>query len=89
MERRNSKKWINDLKIAIVNNNLKMIEKYSNRSIPQFSSIEEAKEALHLVNEAMGILQNKKNEIGIKLNSLKQQQTYTLSNTNPTFSFQA
>ena len=60
MERRNSKEWIDSLKIAIINNDLDKLKRYSNRKMPSFSSIEEAKEALNLVNQATNILQQKK-----------------------------
>jgi hypothetical protein len=77
MERRNSKQWINDLKIALINNDFEKIKKYSSREIPLFLSIKEAKEALHLVNEAKNILQQKKDEIAKKINSIKQIKQYS------------
>jgi len=90
MERRNSKEWINSLKIAIINNNLSKIEEYSKRDLPSsFSSIEEAKEALNLVNQAISILQKEKNIIGNKLQKFKQQQKYFQSYQNSTFNFEA
>ena len=77
MERNNSKEWINSLKIAIINNDLKQIEEYSKRDIPQnFNSIEEVKEALSLVNQAKKILENRKNIIQKKMFQLKQQNKY-------------
>jgi len=82
MERRNSKEWIDSLKIAIINNDLDKLKRYSNRKMPSFSSIEEAKEALNLVNQAINILQQKKEEIGRKLTSIKQQQKYSLINNS-------
>ena len=45
MERRNSTQWINQLKIAIINNDLDKLVEYSKREVPSFSSIKEAKEA--------------------------------------------
>jgi len=84
MERNNSKEWINSLKIAIINNNLNKIEEYSNREVPEFSSIEEAKEALALVNEAKNILQNKQNKIRQKMNIIKQQNKYNNLNNQYT-----
>jgi hypothetical protein len=76
MERNNSKKWINDLKIAIINNELSKIKEYSEREVPYFSSIEEAQEALLLVENAKNILQQEKNKIQIKMNQLKQTNQY-------------
>jgi hypothetical protein len=76
MERNNTKKWINDLKIAIINNNLSKIKEYSNREVPKFSSIEEAKEALALVENAKKILQKEKDKIQIQMNQIKQANKY-------------
>jgi len=76
MERLNSKEWINSLKIAIINNDLKKIEEYSKRNIPEFSSIEEAKEALSLIKNATNILEKEKNKIKNKMNQIKQTQKY-------------
>jgi hypothetical protein len=76
MERNNSKEWINSLKIAFINNDFKKLEEYSQREIPQFSSIEEAKEALKLVENIKNILQKEKNKIRIQMNQLKQANKY-------------
>ena len=90
MERRNSKEWINSLKVAIINNDLKKIEEYSKRKLPSsFSSIEEAKEALNLINQAINILKIKKDKIGKTLNQLKQNQKYIQTYQGSTFNFQA
>jgi len=89
MERRNSKEWINSLKIAIINNDLTKIEEYSKRDLPSFSSIDEAKEALNLVNQAISILQKEKDIIGNKLQSFKNQQKYFQNYQNSTFNFEA
>ena len=87
MERRNSKQWINDLKIALINNDLEKIKSYSDREVPTFNSIEDAQEALKLIESSKKILKIKKEEINKKLNSLKQSQKYsneykTLSTNN-------
>jgi hypothetical protein len=90
MERRNSKEWINSLKIAIINNDLHKIEEYSKREIPSFESIEEAKEALKLVNQATNILETQQYKISQQLRALKQNKQYTQSyKNNSTFNFQA
>jgi len=90
MERRNSKEWINSLKIAIINNDLSKIEEYSKRELPsKFSSINEAKEALNLITQATNILKEEKNKIGKILNQLKQNQKYIQTQQNSTFNFQA
>jgi len=76
MERLNSKEWISSLKIAIINNDLKKLEEYSNRKIPDFSSIDEAKEALSLIESATDILEKEKNKIKIQMNQIKQTKKY-------------
>jgi len=85
MERRNSTKWINQLKIAIINNDLDKLVEYSKRDIPSFSSIKDAKEALHLLQKAKNIISIKKNEIGMELNKLKESQKYRLENNENCF----
>jgi hypothetical protein len=82
MERNNSKKWINDLKIAIINNDLSKIKEYSDREIPNFSSITEAKEGLSLIENAKNILQQEKNKIKLQMNQLKQANKYHQTTIN-------
>ena len=90
MERRNSKEWINSLKIAIINNDLQKIEEYSKRELPSsFSSIKEAKEALNLVKQASKILEEKKDKIAKTLNQFKKNQQYIQTYQKSTFNFQA
>jgi len=84
MERYNSKKWINDLKIAIINGDLSKIEEYSNREIPNFSSIKEANEALSLVENAKNVLQKEKNKIQLQMNQLKQTNRYKINYNSST-----
>jgi len=91
MERRNSKEWINSLKIAIINNDIKKIEEYSSRELPSyFASINEAKEALNLIEQAANILKEKKDIISKQLKQLKQNKQYIqTSYQNSTFNFEA
>jgi len=89
MERRNAKEWINSLKIAIINNDLKKLEEYSKREVPEFSSIEEAKKALNLINQATNILMKEKNIIAKKLQALKQNKQYFHIHNTSTMNFKA
>jgi hypothetical protein len=73
--------WIKSLKIAIINNDLEKIKQYSTREIPTFSSINEAKEALALVENAKNILMKEKNKIARQLQALKQTQNYSTKYT--------
>ena len=84
MERYNSKKWINDLKIAIINGDLSKLEEYSNRKIPNFSSMKEANEALSLVENAKNVLQKEKNKIQLQMNQLKQTNRYKINYNSST-----
>jgi len=84
MERNNSKDWINSLKIAIINDDLKQIEEYSTRKVPDFSSIEEAKDALLWVEKAQEILKTEKNKIRLQMNQLKQTNKYQHNYTSYT-----
>jgi hypothetical protein len=76
MERRNSKEWINSLKIALINNDIDKLQEFSKRELPEFSSIQEAKEALSLISQVTNILQTKKQEIGKILQELKKTQKF-------------
>ncbi len=89
MERRNSKEWINSLKIAIINNDLEKIKKYSKRDIPSFDSIEEAKETLSLIENATNILKKEKEKISKNMQALKQAKKFTQNNHISTFNFNA
>lgn len=89
MERRNSKEWINSLKIAIINNDLDKLKEYSKRDIPSFESIEDAKEALKLVESAKNILQKEKDKIGKILESLKIAKKFSHNTNKSTFNFDA
>jgi hypothetical protein len=85
MERRNSKKWINDLEIAIINKNLKQLVELSERDVPSFASLEEAKQALHLVEQAKNIIKTEQAKIGNMLNQKKKLEIYNLDNKENSF----
>jgi len=89
MERRNAKEWINSLKIALINNDLKKIEEYSNRKIPEFSSIEEAQKALKLVQQATKILEIKKSEISKNMKELQTAKKFIQSSNSSFFNIEA
>jgi len=90
MERRNSKEWIKSFKIALINNDIKKLEAFSKENLPEFSSIEEAKKALSLINQAKDILIQEKNKIGKTLQALKQAQNYNNAySKNSSFEFKA
>ena len=76
MERRNSKEWIKALKIAFINEDIEKLKKFSKENPPSFSSIQEAKEALKLIENITKFLTQKKNQIKIEMQKLKQLQNY-------------
>jgi len=76
MERRNSKEWIKTLKIAFINEDIEKLKKFSKETPPSFSSIQEAKEALKLIENITKFLTQKKNQIKIEMQKLKQLQNY-------------
>ena len=89
MERRNSKEWLKDLKIAIINNDLETIKGYSLATLPSFESIEEAKEALKLIENATNLLKKEQNKIAKNMQALKQAKKFAQSNNISTFNFNA
>jgi hypothetical protein len=80
--------WIKSLKIAIINDDLEKLKQYSTKEIPSFS-LEEAKEALALVNQAKEILIKERNQIGKELQALKQAKKYSNTYYNSTNDWQA
>ena len=87
MERRNTKKWTNELKVAIINNDLEQIKHISKREVPSFSSIQEAKVAMHWIAKARDVLIGEKNKIGTILKEIKRNTKYTNTNQTSTTSW--
>ena len=65
-----SKSWISDLKLSIVNKNFIQIEKLS-KNIPHFETLDENQEALALINEANTLIKNEQQQILSQMEKLK------------------
>lgn len=78
--------WINQLKIAIVEENENRIEELLT-DLPQFSSLKEMQSAAYLMQEAHNFLTRKKDEYASKLVKLKKQKEFLNSSINTPSSF--
>jgi len=87
MERRNSKEWIKELEVAVINNDINKLIKLADREIPNFSSIKEANFALHFVTKAKEIIKNDQTRIGQILEQKKKVEEYTLNMQKQKHSF--
>jgi len=70
--------WINDLKIAVIEEDIDNITTIAN-SLPKFQDINDAKEALNLIREATKIIQNKKEETLDTMNKIKKTKAFLTS----------
>ncbi len=67
--------WLNNLKIAIVEENITQIKSLT-KELPSFDSKIEAQEALALIGEAIKILDNKKEQTLEAMNKIKKTKKY-------------
>jgi len=70
--------WINDLKIAVIEEDIENITAIAD-SLPKFKDINEAKEALNLIQEAIKIVKSKKEETLDIMNKIKQTKAFLTS----------
>lgn len=70
--------WINDLKIAIIEEDIEKITSIAD-SLPKFQDINDAKEALNLIREAIKIVENKKEETLDIMNKIKKTKAFLTS----------
>lgn len=70
--------WINDLKIAIIEEDIEKITSIAD-SLPKFQDINDAKEALNLIREAIKIVKNKKEETLDIMNKIKKTKAFLTS----------
>jgi len=70
--------WINDLKIAVIEEDIDNITSIAD-SLPKFQNMNDAKEALSLIQEAIEIVKNKKEETLDIMNKIKQTKTFLTS----------
>jgi hypothetical protein len=70
--------WINDLKIAVIEENIQKISVLI-KTLPNFTDLDKAKEALSLVGEAIKITDAKKTEVLNTINKIKKTKEYLSS----------
>lgn len=75
-QQKSSSFWIKALKIAIMDEDLKSIDKLSSSMPNSFTSIDEMEEAKALTKEAMSLLKNEKNKLSQEMTKLKKANRY-------------
>ena len=73
--------WLNDFKIAIVEQNIEKLNELMD-SIPQLETKEEMTEALYLIKEASELVQNLKNETSNSMGQIRKNLHYLKSTQN-------
>ncbi|WP_024955151.1 hypothetical protein [Sulfurospirillum arcachonense] len=68
-------KWLSSLKLAIIDNNINVIEKLINE-VPIITKIDEAKEAKALIEEAISIVQIEKQKTLETMNKIKRTKAF-------------
>ncbi len=79
---------LNELKVAVINKDLKKIEELSNKE-PQFSSIEEAKEFISYLEEAKKLLNSQKLKLKQEMKKIQELKKYNLENQSSNFSLKS
>ncbi|GAB6074547.1 hypothetical protein [Nautilia lithotrophica] len=84
------KNYLNDLKVAVINQDLKKLEEIIDLT-PEFNSIEEAKEIQAYLKEAIKILENEKNKLSNEMKKIKNIQKFNNEQIKKkeTFNFKA
>lgn len=67
--------WITDLKLAIIDKNISKIGKLI-KEVPKIDDMAKAQEALALINEAINIVDNEKEETLRSMNKIKQTKAF-------------
>ena len=80
--------YIKELKIAIINKDLEKLKKLSTSSF-SFKNIQEAKEGLALIKQAISILQKEKENLSNQMKQVKKLQKFNSSKENKNFDFKA
>jgi len=68
-------KWLNNLKIAIIERNITVIGKLITK-VPEIKEIDKAQEALALINEAIFIVEEEKSKALVTMNKIKQTKAF-------------
>ncbi len=75
------KNYLNELKIAVINQDLKKLEEIVNFT-PEFNSIEEAKEIQAYLKEAVKILEKEKSKLSNEMHKIKQIKKFNTEKNN-------
>ena len=70
--------WIDELKLAIINENIDKIEILS-KTIPQFNTLKESEEALSLIEQASLLVKKEQDKISTDLQKLKNTKAYLIT----------
>ena len=70
--------WIDELKLAIINENIDKIKTLS-KTIPQFSTLKESEEALSLIEQASLLVKKEQDKISTDLQRLKNTKAYLIT----------
>jgi len=81
-------KYLNELKVAVINEDLKKLESLSKRN-PQFDSLEEAQEIQSFLKKAVDLLQKEKKRLSIDMKKIKDLQKFNNSQKKESFDFKA
>ncbi|MCK9257484.1 MAG: hypothetical protein M0P02_05365 [Sulfurospirillaceae bacterium] len=69
-------RWLNDLKLAVLNEDLNSLIKLNSSLPKEFKSSEELQEALALTKEALEFVSKAKNELSKEMSKLKKISNY-------------
>lgn len=75
----NPQEWLNNLKIALVNDDLELLQDLPRYFVSLVFSKEEQVQALHLLHAVIIHCQNKKNFLSNEMNKIKKTVQYTSS----------
>jgi pyruvate/oxaloacetate carboxyltransferase len=76
MERRNTNRWISEIKVAVINRDIEKLSKIGKEDIPKFDNLEDMREAQSLVNSAMKIFEEEQSKISKFLTEYKKLKNY-------------
>lgn len=83
------KDYLNKLKVAVINQDLKLLEKIIQND-PEFESIEEAMEIQAYIKEAVKLLQKEKERLSLEMQKIQNlKKFYNQQKENETFDFKA
>lgn len=74
-----NKMWLEEFKIALVNENIEAIEALADKVPAEFKNIEEALQAQTLVGEAINLIQKSKADLSKEFEKLKNVKKYISS----------